>query len=655
MEVSTLEWGITLAVTIGVLLFDVIVIARNPHEPSLKECATALSVYVGAAIAFGAWVWIFHGHDFGIEFYTGWLVEYSLSVDNLFVFIVLMAALNVPRKYQQEALMVGIILALVFRGIFIAVGYTLIDRFVWVFFIFGAFLVYTAVQLVRSYRSHEDEHPEDNRIVKFAQSHLNVGEEYRGLKLWWKDNGVRVFSPMVIVILALGMTDILFALDSIPAIFGITQEPYLVFTANVFALMGLRQLYFLLGGLLKRLVYLSLGLSFILAWIGVKLVIHALHEYHVIGFEVPTLMSLGVILVTLAVTAVASLRKTRKERSRRTPDLPGIRAGGDALEEAMTSSDAGPALSVLDLVPVRSDQTSGDALAATVSLARTADELGFRRYWLAEHHNMPAVAATNPPVLIAMVAGATQRIRVGSGGVMLPNHAPLVVAEQFALLEAAHPGRIDLGIGRAPGTDPVTSWALRHGAGGVSDEAVERFPQYVDDVLAMMDTDGAAVSVAGRRHPLRATPRATGVADVWLLGSSDYSARLAAEKGLPYVFAHHFSGSGTAQALELYRSQFRPSPGAGGAADLPDPQRRSPRHAGGGRAAGAAAAAVDAGAAHRSAAHPQRLVEEAEKAELPEPHRDLVDAMRARWVIGDAAERPARRSPTWPPSTAWTR
>ena len=179
---------------------------------------------------------------------------------------------------------------------------------------------------------------------------------------------------------------------------------------------------------------------------------------------------------------------------------------------------------------------------------------------------------------------------------MLPNHAPLVVAEQFALLEAAHPGRIDLGIGRAPGTDPVTSWALRHGAGGVSDEAVEHFPQYVDNVLAMMDTDGAAVAVAGRRHPLRATPRATGVADVWLLGSSDFSARLAAEKGLPYVFAHHFSGSGTAQALELYRSQFRPSPDAGGAADLPDPQRRRGADAGGGRAAGPAAAAVDAGA-----------------------------------------------------------
>ena len=313
MDVSSLEWGITLAVTVGVLLFDVVMIARDPHEPSMKECAAALSVYVGAALAFGAWVWIFHGHDFGIEFYTGWLVEYSLSVDNLFVFIVLMAALRVPREYQQEALMVGIILALLFRGIFIAVGYTLVDRFVWVFFVFGAFLVYTAFGLVKSYRAHKEEHPEDNRVVKFAQSHLNVGDEYRGLKLWWTENGVRVFSPMVIVILALGMTDILFALDSIPAIFGITQEPYLVFTANVFALMGLRQLYFLLGGLLKRLVYLSLGLAFILAWIGVKLVVHALHEYHVVGFEVPTLLSLAVIVVTLTITAVASLRKTSRD------------------------------------------------------------------------------------------------------------------------------------------------------------------------------------------------------------------------------------------------------------------------------------------------------------------------------------------------------
>ena len=313
MDVSTLEWTITIGVTVAVLLFDVVVIARHPHEPSMRECVIALSFYVGAAVAFGAWIWLFYGHDFGIEFYTGWLVEYSLSVDNLFVFIVLMAALKVPRQYQQEALMVGIILALIFRGIFIAVGFQLIDRFSWVFYAFGAFLIYTAIGLVRSYRSHEDEHPEHSRVVRFARSHLKASEEFRGLKLSWKENGARVVSPMLIVIIALGFTDLMFALDSIPAIFGITQEPYLVFAANVFALMGLRQLYFLLGGLLKRLVYLSLGLAFILGWIGVKLIIHAMHEGHLIDFEIPTLFSLAVILVTLAVTALASLRKTRQE------------------------------------------------------------------------------------------------------------------------------------------------------------------------------------------------------------------------------------------------------------------------------------------------------------------------------------------------------
>jgi TerC family integral membrane protein len=334
VEISTLEWAVTIGVTCAVLLFDVVVIARNPHEPSFRECAVALSVYIGAAVLFGAWIWAAHGHDMGIQFYTGWLTEYSLSIDNLFVFIILMAALRVPREYQQEALMVGIILALVFRGIFIALGYQLIENFSWVFYAFGAFLVYTAVSLVRSYRSHEDEHPENNRVVRFARNHLNVGEEYRGLKLFYRVNGARMVSPMLIVIIALGTTDLLFALDSIPAIFGITEEPYLVFTANVFALMGLRQLYFLLGGLLERLVYLSLGLAFILAFIGVKLVLHALHENELPFInggepvhvpEISSLLSLGVIIATLAVTAVASLVASRKlseqEIDERTPDL----------------------------------------------------------------------------------------------------------------------------------------------------------------------------------------------------------------------------------------------------------------------------------------------------------------------------------------------
>ena len=301
-------------------------------------------------------------------------------------------------------------------------------------------------------------------------------------------------------------------------------------------------------------------------------------------------------------------------------------------------SERRPTLSVLDLVPVRSDQATADALSATLDLARAADSLGYRRYWVAEHHNMPAVAATNPPVLIGLVAGATERIRVGSGGVMLPNHAPLVVAEQFALLEAAFPGRIDLGIGRAPGSDPVTSYALRHGAGGVDDEAVSRFPEFVDDVVAMMSPQGAALGIRGRTYPLRATPGATSVPDIWLLGSSDYSARLAAEKGMPYVFAHHFSGNGTAEALALYRDSFRPSPELG--PEMAEPRTFltvnavvAPTQEEADRLALPQLLSMLALRTGQPLAA-QQLVEEAEKVELPPAHRDLVDKMRGRWVIG---------------------
>ena len=300
-------------------------------------------------------------------------------------------------------------------------------------------------------------------------------------------------------------------------------------------------------------------------------------------------------------------------------------------------SQSPPTLSVLDLVPVRSDQTTADALAATLSLARVADELGYRRYWLAEHHNMPAVAATNPPLLIAMVAAATREIRVGSGGVMLPNHAPLVVAEQFALLEAAYPGRIDLGIGRAPGSDPVTSFALRHGAGGVADDAVSHFPEYVDNVLAMMEPAGVGLTLDGRTHPLRATPRAVSPPAIWLLGSSDYSARLAAEKGMPYVFAHHFSGSGTAAALDLYRRSFRPSE------QCPEPRTFLTVNAAVAEtqeeADRVALPQLLAMVALRTGSPmtAQHLVEEAEQVALPESHHELVAAMRSRWVIGDPA------------------
>jgi tellurite resistance protein TerC len=318
MHVTQLEWIITLGVTIAVLLFDVIVIGRRPHEPSKRETGTALAGYIGLAVAFGLWTWFYHGSQFGLEFFAGWLTEYSLSVDNLFIFLIIMASFNVPKKYQQQALLVGIILALIFRGIFIALGAVAINQFSWVFYLFGAFLVYTAITLARD-TEHDDD--AENFVVRFARRHLKLTDRWdEGLALWVKENGKRLMTPMFLVIVALGTTDLLFALDSIPAIYGLTQEPYLVFTANVFALMGLRQLYFLLGDLLKRLVYLSQGLAFILAFIGVKLLLHALHENelpfinggeHVPVPEIPTLASLGVIVVTLVITTAASLYKTR--------------------------------------------------------------------------------------------------------------------------------------------------------------------------------------------------------------------------------------------------------------------------------------------------------------------------------------------------------
>jgi tellurite resistance protein TerC len=260
------------------------------------------------------------GARYAGEFFAGWLTEYSLSIDNLFIFIIIMAKLKVPRQYQQFALLVGIILALIFRGIFIAVGAAAINRFSWVFFIFGAFLIYTAIKLVIDYRKHDedDEAVPDNAVMRMVKRRFKATEDYEGTKLTVVRDGVRMITPMFFVIVALGSTDLLFALDSIPAIYGLTQEPYLVFTANVFALMGLRQLYFLIGGLLKRLVYLSLGLSVILAFIGVKLVFHALHTYHLADWapykgEIPIWLSLTVIIVTLVVTTIASLAKSKRD------------------------------------------------------------------------------------------------------------------------------------------------------------------------------------------------------------------------------------------------------------------------------------------------------------------------------------------------------
>ena len=320
MDVQPWVWFLTVGVLIAVLAFDVFIIGRRPHEPSMRECSYAIAFFCILALLFGLGVWYFSGPTYAGEFLGGWLTEYSLSIDNLFVFIIIMNRFAVPVRLQQTALLIGIILALVFRGIFIALGTAVIHYFSWVFYIFGIFLVYTAWTLVRR-RADESDYRERG-ILRLLRGRLPATSDYHGVKLTVKENGRRVITPMLIVIIALGSADVLFALDSIPAIFGLTQEPYLVFAANVFALMGLRQLYFLLGGLLTRLVYLSLGLSVILAFIGVKLVLEALYENslpfinggHAVPVPtVPLWLSLGVIVLTLAATTIASLVKARRD------------------------------------------------------------------------------------------------------------------------------------------------------------------------------------------------------------------------------------------------------------------------------------------------------------------------------------------------------
>jgi tellurite resistance protein TerC len=333
---SPTVWLVTIVVTMGVLLVDLLIIARRQHEPSMGEVSRHLAFFIGLAVVFGVALWLFaEPHALspnpGPEFFAGWLTEYSLSIDNLFIFLIIMNKFAVPRQYQQTALMIGIVLALVMRAVFIVVGAAAINEFSWVFYIFGAFLLWTAWKLARQGGEDEDEY-EENRLVKLAEDHMPATSEWDGTKLFTKENGKRLITPMFLVVLTLGTTDLLFALDSIPAIYGLTRDPYLVFTANAFALMGLRQLYFLIGGLLERLIYLSYGLSVLLGFIGVKLVLHAMHENELsfinggnhIGWapEIPIWLSLVVIVGTLAVTAVVSLlasaRMSAAEKDSRT-------------------------------------------------------------------------------------------------------------------------------------------------------------------------------------------------------------------------------------------------------------------------------------------------------------------------------------------------
>jgi len=321
MGVSLMMWVVTCVVILGLFVFDFFAHVRVPHEPSFRESATWSAIYISIAVVFGLYVWWQWGGEFSGEYFAGYVTEKALSVDNLFVFTVIMSTFAVPRAYQQKLLLIGIVLALVLRGAFIAAGAAAISAFSWVFYLFGVFLIFTAAKLaMESGHEEEVEAKRDSRIIALTRRVIPTSDDYDGDKFLTRLGGKRAVTPMLLALIAIGFTDVLFALDSIPAIYGLTEEPYIVFTANAFALMGLRQLYFLIGGLLDRLVYLSYGLALILAFIGVKLVLHALHENtltfinggnHVAVPEISTGTSMAVIGVVLLVTVVASLIRTR--------------------------------------------------------------------------------------------------------------------------------------------------------------------------------------------------------------------------------------------------------------------------------------------------------------------------------------------------------
>jgi tellurite resistance protein TerC len=313
MDVTLLTWAIVIGAILALIVVDLLTVSRKPHEVMFKEAATWSIFYIGVAIAFGVWVWQTAGSQFGTEYFAAYLVEKSLSVDNLFVFIIILAQFAVPSIYHQRVLMFGVILALVLRAIFIAVGAAALAAFSFTFVIFGAILIWTGVGLFKHW--DEDPSPEDNKLVKIIRKRIAMTDEYDGSKIFTRINGKRIATPMFLVMIAIASTDLLFALDSIPATFGVTQEPFLVFAANAFALLGLRALYFLLKGLLDKLVYLSLGLSIILMFIGVKLIMTYLHEIWYEVPKIPTLVSLSVIALILIVSTVASMIKVKRDPS----------------------------------------------------------------------------------------------------------------------------------------------------------------------------------------------------------------------------------------------------------------------------------------------------------------------------------------------------
>ena len=326
MNVPLWVWALTIAAILAMILFDFLGHVRDAHAPSLREAATWSAVYVGIAVVFGLLVLVFAGPQYGGEYFAGYITEKALSVDNLFVFVLIMSSFAVPREYQQKVLLIGIAVALVLRTVFIVVGAAAIEQFSWVFWIFGGILIVTAVGQVRSGGHGKDEEYHENAVLRLVRRLVPTTEEYHGDRLTARIDGRRAITPMLIVLLAIGTADVIFAVDSIPAIFGLTEEVFLVFAANAFSLLGLRQLFFLIDGLLDRLVYLAYGLAAILGFIGVKLVIHAMHtnelpwlnggEHITVVPEIPTPVSLGFIVVTLAVTTVASLRASRRQAER---------------------------------------------------------------------------------------------------------------------------------------------------------------------------------------------------------------------------------------------------------------------------------------------------------------------------------------------------
>jgi tellurite resistance protein TerC len=311
MNVSITVWSITVGLIALLLLIDLLTVSSKPHEVKFKEAASWSIFYIGIAIAFGVWIFRHYGSESGTEFFAAYLVEKSLSVDNLFVFVIILAQFAVPSIYHQRVLLIGVMLALVLRGIFISVGAAALATFSFTFVIFGAILIWTGIGLLKHW--NEDPEPGDNIIVRRIRKRLTMVNEFHGPKMFIQDNGKRVATPMFLVMIAIGSTDLLFALDSIPATFGVTSETFLVFAANAFALLGLRALYFLVKGLLDRLVYLSLGLSFILIFIGGKLIMTYLHEqFHSIP-KISTPVGLSVIGAILLLSTIASLVKTKSD------------------------------------------------------------------------------------------------------------------------------------------------------------------------------------------------------------------------------------------------------------------------------------------------------------------------------------------------------